>query len=369
MRLTALDFYHVEMPYHVPWVTSFGSSSSTESVLVRMETDAGFGWAETAPSKAAQYSSEFTLGTYRLLTDVIGPALIGQDLPSSTVLQDLMAGVKGNKFAKSVIDIAWWDTHARTLSTPLWQMIGGVTPRVPVGADLTISPSIDTTLREVGEALDAGFLRIKLKYGLTSSPELVRRIRDAYPEATIHVDCNACFTLDDLPMFKELDDCGLKMIEQPLAFDDIVDHAMLQKELQTPLCLDESITSLERARKAVELNACGWVNIKVGRVGGITPSMQIHDFLQEKNIPCWIGGMLESALGQGASLALATLPNVKYPSDVFPTTRFFASDLARPEIELSGPSTITAPEIPGLGFEPDPDALARMTLCHKRLSV
>ena len=369
MRLKALDFYHVRMPYHVPWVTSFGSSSSTESVIVRMETDTGFGWAETAPSKAAQYSPEFTSGAYKLLVDVIGPSLIGQNLPTSAVVQEFMSGVKGNNFAKSVLDIAWWDAYAKSLSKPLWQLIGGYSPRVLVGADLTISASIDSTLQEVGEVLEAGFQRIKLKYGRTSKPKLVRRIRDVYPDATIHIDCNGCFTLDELPIFKELDEYDLTMIEQPLAFDDLIDHSTLQKELKTPLCLDESITSLERARKAIEMNACGWVNLKVGRVGGITPSLQIHNLLQKNGIPCWIGGMLESALGQGASLALATLPNVKYPSDVFPTTRFFASDLSRPEIAMSEPSTITAPDTPGLGYEPDPEALSKMTLAHKRISV
>ncbi|MGD8430646.1 MAG: enolase C-terminal domain-like protein, partial [Ectothiorhodospiraceae bacterium] len=182
--------------------------------------------------------------------------------------------------------------------------------------------------------------------------------------AVIHVDCNSGFTLDDIPMFRSLDRFELAMIEQPLAHDDLVDHARLQAVLDTPICLDESIISVDHARKALDLGACGWVNLKPGRVGGLTNAIAIHDYCESRGTPCWVGGMLESAVGQGPALALSTLSNIHYPCDIFPSSRFYGEDLSEPAIELSGPSAITAPDAPGHGFRPNPARLRRCMLDH-----
>jgi O-succinylbenzoate synthase len=191
---------------------------------------------------------------------------------------------------------------------------------------------------------------------------MVRSVRENFPDITMHVDCNSSYTLDDLSMFKELDQYNLAMIEQPLMHDDLIDHARLQSEIKTPICLDESIVSLERTRQAIELNACGWINIKVGRVGGLTNAVAIHNLCEEQNMPNWIGSMLESALGQSISLAMATLPNVKYPSDIFPSNRFYETDLAEPEIVLSGTSVVEASSEAGLGYYPKLESLDRRTI-------
>ena len=196
---------------------------------------------------------------------------------------------------------------------------------------------------------------------------MVRAVRKRFPDTTIHVDCNSGYSLRDAPMFQTLDDFQLAMIEQPLAHDDLIDHAKLQSSLRTPICLDESITSLAKAQKAIQLRSCRWINIKPGRVGGLTPALKIHDFCQQEGIPCWVGGMLESAVGASHCIALATLSNIRYPSDIFPSLRFYKRDLAQPEIHLSGPSQIRATNGSGIGCEPDPDELKRCQLDYARL--
>jgi O-succinylbenzoate synthase len=181
---------------------------------------------------------------------------------------------------------------------------------------------------------------------------MVDAVRSAFPDLTCHIDCNSAYTLDDIDMFKQIDGYGLAMIEQPLAHDDLIDHATLQQAIETPVCLDESITSVDKARKAIQVGACRWVNIKPGRVGGITNAVKIHDACQDAGVPCWVGGMLESAIGASHCLALATLPNIQYPSDIFPTSRFYERDLATPPMAHSAPSQFTASEQPGIGVEP-----------------
>jgi O-succinylbenzoate synthase len=198
---------------------------------------------------------------------------------------------------------------------------------------------------------------------------MVRKVRERFPHLTIHIDCNSGYSLSDTAMFQALGEFNLAMIEQPLAHDDLIDHAKLQSSLRTPICLDESITSLAKARKAIELRSCRWINLKPGRVGGLTPAIEIHNLCQKEGIPCWVGGMLESAVGASHCLALATLPNIRYPSDIFPSSRFYTRDLAQPDIRLSGPSRISASTLGGIGCEPDPAELESRKVDYARLQT
>jgi O-succinylbenzoate synthase len=238
---------------------------------------------------------------------------------------------------------------------------------VEVGADISVQDDIDQLLQDMGKAVAAGFKRIKLKFRPGCNAEMIRDVRQAFPHAVVHIDCNSGFTLADLPLFRELDECDLKMIEQPLAYDDLIDHAKLQRELKTPLCLDESIVSPDKARKAIEIGACRWINIKVGRVGGLTSALAINRLCEENDVPCWVGGMLESAVGQGPSLALATLSNMQYPADIFPSARFYENDLGEPAVQLNGTSRIKCPDTPGHGFVPNAERLLAATLKHARV--
>jgi O-succinylbenzoate synthase len=295
--------------------------------------------------------------------------VLGHTVRSGPEIQVLMRPVKGNQFAKAGLDVAWWDAHARHQGKPLWQVIGGKCSRVEAGADIGVKDRIEELLDAIAEAVDAGFKRIKLKYRPGWDLFMLRAVRERFPDQVFHIDCNSSYTLDDLAMFREIDQFELAMIEQPLTYDDLLDHAKLQAQIETPVCLDESITSIDRTRHAIELKSCQWINIKVGRTGGLTPALAIHDLCREHGIPNWIGNMLESALGQAPSLAMATLPNAKYPSDVFPSTRFYVQDLCDPQLELSGPSQAEAPDRPGLGWIPNPERLARHTLKHTTLRL
>jgi o-succinylbenzoate synthase len=357
MTIDKIDVFHVRMPLKQPWKTAFSEEYAIDTVLVRMTRGEDIGWGETAPYAVPQFSPEWATGCFYLIRDVFAPLLAGQRIESGADLQDRLRSFKGNQFAKAALDIAWWDLAARREGKPLWQMIGGEQPDVAVGADIPIQDDPDVLLAAVGSAQDAGFARTKLKFRPDSGVSMVAKVREAFPDATIHIDCNCGFTLEDVPLFLELDELGLKMIEQPLASDDLVDHARLQEKLKTPICLDESITSADRARKALDIGASSWINIKHGRVGGLTNALEIYALCQDRQAPCWIGGMLESCVGQGPSLALGTLPGISYPADVFPQGRLYDDDLAEPVITLSGPGTVTAPDRPGHGFTPNPEKL------------
>jgi O-succinylbenzoate synthase len=367
MQVNSVELFRVSMPMKAAWRTAFSEMSAIDSVFVRLDLDGAVGWAESAPYSAPNYCAEWADGAFDVLRDWLAPALVGKRVSDGGTVQALLKPFKGNEFAKSALDIAWWDASARLDGKPLWQAIGGQSPTVTVGADISVQDDTDVLIGEVGRALEAGFARVKLKFRPGMGAETIQELRQRFPDAVMHIDCNSGFTLHDLPLFRELDRCGLAMIEQPLAHDDLIDHARLQRELQTPLCLDESIVSLDKARKAIEIDAGAWINLKVGRVGGLTNAIAIHDLCQDHNVPCWVGGMLESGVGQGPSLALATLPNIKYPNDIFPSARFYNQDVSEPAITLSGTSMVTAPSGSGHGFAPDPERLRQSTIRHTRV--
>lgn len=369
MRIEEIELFRVVMPMKEVWRTAFGEETAVDSVFVRLVADGVVGWGESAPYRLPQFSSEWAPGAFALIRDVFAPRLVGATIESGQELQEALGSFKGNHFAKAALDNAWWDAMAKAAHQPLWQAIGGNGPTVTVGADISVMENLSDLVAAVGRAQADGFKRIKLKFRRGWGVEMVARVRESFPDAIIHVDCNSGFTLDDLPMFRELDHFNLAMIEQPLAHDDLIDHARLQAMLTTPLCLDESIVSVERARKAISIDACRWINLKPGRVGGLTNAIAINEHCASQSIPCWVGGMLESAVGQGPALALATQPNILYPSDIFPSSRLYEVDLAVPQIKLSGPSEITALDTPGHGFEPASSQLSACTLEHERITL
>jgi O-succinylbenzoate synthase len=360
MHIDSVEVYRVAMPLVYPFRTAYGSDDCIESVLVRMAGGGWYGWGEASPLRAPTYSSEWAQGVFIVVRDWLAPLVVDRDVEAGVDLQRLLSSLKGNHFAKAALDLAWWDLHARLLETPLWRLIGGKDPVADVGADFGVMDSLDELLEEVAKARDSGYKRAKLKFRPGWDLNMVSRVRERFPDIVMHIDCNSGYTLADLSLFQTLDRFGLAMVEQPLAHDDLLDHSKLQRSIDTPVCLDESIVSPQKARQAIELSACRWVNIKPGRVGGLTQALAIHDICDEAGIPCWVGGMLESAVGQSANLALATLPNIRYPSDVFPSSRFYRLDLGRPEMKLSGPSKMTASDAPGIGCEPDPELLLRL---------
>ena len=364
MRIDRIDLYHVAMPLISPWRTASGEDAVIESVLVRMTGDGVSGWGEASPLAAPTYSPEWAASVFQTMKTWLAPRLAGQDIASGQELQQRLALFKGNPFAKGGLDLAWWDLHARLQNQPLHRILGGTDPTVVVGEDFGVLDSVDELLGKVGAALAAGFPRVKLKFRPGWDLPMVRAVRAAFPDAVLHIDCNSGYRLEDAPLFRALDELNLAMFEQPLGHDDLVDHAALQQQVRTPICLDESITSVDSARQALQLGSCRYVNVKPGRVGGLTNAVAIHALCRERGVPCWVGGMLESAVGVAHCIALATLPGFTYPADIFPSRRFYRQDLAEPEIALSGVAQVRALDVPGIGTAPDRERLSRLTRQH-----
>lgn len=362
MHIDRIEIHRVGMPLVYPFRTAFGNDDRIESVLVAMHSGDLVGWGEASPWQHPHYSAESARTSYLFAREFLAPHLVGREISSGDQLQQILSPVKGNWFAKAALDLAWWDLEAKLQKQPLYRLLGGRRNEVEVGADFGIMESVDLLIRTIAEAVEQGFPRVKLKYRPGWELEMIRAVRREFPRLPIHVDCNSAYTLADASMLLQLDEFDLAMIEQPLMSDDLIDHAELQKQMRTPICLDESITSADKARKAARIGACGWVNIKPGRVGGLTNALQIHDECARAGIPCWVGGMLESSVGGHHCLALATLPNMRYPSDIFPTSRFYAEDVSVPEMTLSGAGRMALGDGPGCGAEPDLARLAARAL-------
>ncbi len=355
MKIDRIELYHVAMPLISPWRTAYGEDATIHSVLCRMESGSVCGWGESTPFAAPCYSPEWAGGLYEVARHWLAPQLVGHDISRGGELQQRLAMFKGNPFAKAVLDTAWWSLYSRVMNEPLHKLFGAAREIVPVGADFGVEDSLDILLDHIGEAIDKKFPRVKLKFRPGWDLPMLRAVREAFPDHTFHIDCNSGYRLSDLELFQQIDEFRLAMIEQPLAHDDLANHAELQSKIKTPVCLDESITSPDRAETAIALSSCRYINIKPGRVGGITNALAIHDQCQAAGIPCWIGGMLESAVGASFCVALAMLDNFTYPGDLFPSSRFYHQDLADPPLELE-PLPDGTPAMRALGQLPEPNA-------------
>lgn len=373
VRLDAVDLYRVAMPLTSPWRTAYGEDAACESVLVRGEAGGVTAWAETTPLAAPCYSGEWAGGAFACLRDWLLPAVVGEELASGEEVGERLAHFKGNRFAKAAVDELWWVMEATQQGVSLARLLGAEADSVEVGADFGVMDSIGELLASIGQAVESGYRRIKLKFRRGWDVDMLRAVRGEFPSETIHIDCNGGFTLDDTDLFCRLDDFMLAMIEQPLTAGDLLDHAVLAETIRTPICLDESIASADTARQAIELGSCKVINIKPGRVGGLTEAKAIREACVEGGIGMWVGGMLESAVGARICLAVAALPGFTYPADIFPSRRFYQRDLAEPELELitgaEGEPRIAVPQAVGVGAEPDEDRLAECCLEHARVAA
>lgn len=352
MRIDRIEIYHVALPLLYPWRTAYGEDASIHSVLFRMVSGEREGWGETTPFFAPTYSPETASTVFVLNQEVFCPLLIGREFDSAVDLLRVLEPFKGNPFARAGPETAWWDLHARTLGVPLGRLLGAVRDRVDAGADFGVQDSVDQLLAKIQQAVDRGHKRTKLKVRRGWDLEVLRAVRSTFPRHTFHIDCNAGYTLDDLPFFKAVDRLGLAMIEQPLFHRDLHDHAKLQRQLETPICLDESITSLRDFELALELGSCRYLNIKIGRVGGLSVAKALHDRAREAGIPCWVGGMLESGVGAGMNIELAGLAQFTYPGDLFPSAFFYRQDLTEPELVLNEDCTFSLSTVPGTPYRP-----------------
>ena len=359
MKIEKITMYRVCNPIKRPYTTAFGTQTAFNSILVKLESEGLTGWGESAPGGGPLFSSQTDRTCFLIARDFIIPKLLHRDLGSPEELQALLAPIRGNEFAKAAFDVAFWDLLAQKQGISLKKASGGTREKAEIGYCFGVLSSFDELIAGIDRVTGAGYPRVKLKFCPGWECDMLDAVRSVYPDLTIHIDCNSAYTLNDLPMLKSLDKYHLAMIEQPLMHDDLIDHAKLQKQIATPICLDESICSVQNARQAIEIGACKYINIKYARVGGITPSLAVHRLCGETGTGCWLGGMGESSLGTTVVANLCTLPYVNYPSDISPADKFYVENLGMPVLTTDQPGTYTLRDQPGLDVKPNPAVLAK----------
>lgn len=363
MKIKKITLFKVEIPMITSFTTSFGTVDRRPTVIVKVQTDEGIiGWGESAALPFPYYKPETTDICMLVLKEYIGPLILNKEFMDVAELMNLLKPIKGNNFSKTGIETAVWMIISQTENKSIKKLLGGTQNKIPVGESIGIKGSIDETLKEIDLRLNQGFRRIKIKIKPGWDVEVVKTIREKFRSIDLMVDANSSYTLDDIETLKELDGYNLTMIEQPLADDDIIDHSLLQKQVKTPVCLDESIHSVEDARRAISIGACKIINIKPGRVGGLLESKKIHDLCQKNNIGVWCGGMLETGIGRAFNIAVASLPNYIYPADMSPVNFFYADDLVKDSFTVDNQGYVTVPTKPGLGFDVLPAKIDKYTI-------
>ncbi|WP_295817821.1 o-succinylbenzoate synthase [uncultured Deinococcus sp.] len=360
MRLDRAELRVVSLPLLRPFRTSFGVVADKTFVLLRVFGDGLEGVAEGVMDARPQYREETIAGALALLQEAVLPDVLGREWANPEALMRHLSGLRGNRMALAVLEMACWDLHARGLGVPLCTLLGGTRDAVEVGVSLGIQASVEATVDTALRHAEQGYRRIKLKIEPGWDVKVVRAVRAALPDTPVTVDANAAYSLAHLNTLRELDTLGLDYIEQPLAWDDLRDHAKLQALMHTPLCLDECITTAQDARKALETAACRLVNIKVGRVGGHLEARRVHDVAAAFSAPVWCGGMLESGVGRAHNIHLATLENFTKPGDTSSSSRYWARDIVNEPLETTG-GIMPVPPGPGIGVTLDVPFLDSVT--------
>ena len=357
----AVDLRMVGIPLVRPFRTSFGEETRKVCLLTRVVTDAGEGWGECVAGPDPGYSEEFNDGAWLVLREFLIPALFAAGDIAAGDLDRVLAGVRANPMAKATVIDAFLDAELRAAGRSLAEHLGADKDRVTCGVSVGIAATTGQLLEQVDGYLSEGYRRIKLKIEPGVDVERVRAVRARHPDIQLSVDANAAYTLEDVAVFRSLDELDLLMIEQPLHHDDLLEHAKLQAQIRTGICLDESIRSAADTAAAIELGACRIVNIKQGRVGGLPEAVRIHDVARAAGVPVWCGGMLETGVGRATNLALAALPGFTLPGDTSASARYFADDITEPFV-LDPDGTMEVPRGPGIGVVPRQDRLEATTL-------
>lgn len=361
-NIERVELLLLRLPYVHFFETSFGREDEREFILVKVHSGGICGYGEVVADKSPLYSYETTSTAWSVLKDFLIPLVFKHSLSDPQVFHEKANKYRGHPMAKAGLELALWDIQGKRQGKPLWKIYGGVKREIPSGVSIGIQDSVSELLDRIQSFFEEGYQRIKVKIKPGWDYKVLKEIRKKFPELALQADANGGYSLNDMELLKRLDEFQLLMLEQPFPPYDLWDHSRLQKELETPLCLDESIISAGTARKAFEMKSCQIINIKVGRVGGIVESRMIHDFCQEKNIPVWCGGMLESGIGRAHNIHLATLPNFRYPNDLSASQRYYKEDLIEPQVEVSRAGTIRVPESPGIGVSPQENRIKRVTL-------
>ena len=362
MKINRIEVREIQMPLVHFFETSFGRTTTRRIVLVRADADDLTGWGEVTAGEEPFYSHETPETAWHALRDFLIPWVLGKEWTSPSEVAARFRPIRGHNMAKAALENALWVIEAQQKGISLARAVGGTLEEIPCGVSIGIQDSVEKLLERIAGEISAGYQRIKVKVKPGWDLNVLERIRAEFPRIALMADANSAYTLADLAHLKEFDRFYLMMIEQPLGWDDIIDHAKLQREISTPICLDESIHSADDARKAIEVGACKIINVKLGRVGGFTSAQRVHNVCRAKNIPVWCGGMLESGIGRAHNVAMSSLPGFTLPGDVSASRRYWAEDIISPEVTVSARGTIRVPQVPGLGYEPNLVRIEKATL-------
>lgn len=368
MRIDSIGIYYIKNKLIAPWETAYGEDADIYTVLTEMTSGEYSSWSESSPLHAPTYSPEYAYGVFHLVSEVFAPLLIHKNIESAQELLDLLSPFKGNPFAKSCLEIAWWTLQAKIRCKPLHELLGGEYREIAVGMSFGIHDDLQELVSKVGKAVSEGYQRVKLKVKQGYDIDVIKTVRERFPDLCFHIDCNSSYSPEDIDLFREIDNMGLSMIEQPFYYNDIIDHARLQSEIKTPVCLDESCSSVYMASKAIEIGSCKYMNIKPGRVGGLLNSLKIHNICMEAGIGCWVGGMLETSVGAGVLVELATLPNMVYPADIPFSGLFYEEELCGKKLIQSSLGNLKPSDVPGIPYEPNPEILKKRTINYKKIN-
>ena len=353
MKLQRIVLRKMVMPLKTPFQTSFGSINVRTFIMVEAHGKDAIGYAEVSAEAIPQYNEECVGTAWHVMEKFLIPLLYqySEKLNHPSEIAQVFHSIKGNYLAKSGLENAVWDLYAKERNSSLSNILGGKKKEVEVGVSIGIQKDIPTLVSVIGNYIEEGYQRIKLKIQPGWDINMVKEVRRHFPDTPLMVDANSAYTLDDMDLLQQLDGFNLQMIEQPLAYNDIIDHSILQQQLKTPICLDESIHNVDDVRKALYLGSCQIINIKIGRVGGHYEAKRIHDFCEGNNIPVWCGGMLEAGIGRAHNIAISSLTNFTYPGDTSASSRYWYEDIIEPEVLTTPEGTIIVPEGPGIGYK------------------
>jgi O-succinylbenzoate synthase len=368
LKIDQIVLRQLRMPLVHFFETSFSRTYERNIVVVEVISEGLSGWGEITAGENPFYNEEWTDSAWLIAKSYVAPRVIGREIAGAHEVDTLTRHIRGHNMARGGVEAAVWDLQARRNGVPLWKEIGGgVRREIPCGVSIGIQDSVEQLIGKIETELAAGYQRIKMKIKPGWDVDVVRQVRERFPAIRLMADANSAYSLADAARLKALDDFYLMMIEQPLAHDDIIDHAILQPQLETPICLDECIRSAHHAEQAIRLKAGRIVNIKLGRVGGFTEAKRVHDICEAASIPVWCGGMLEAGIGRAHNIALATLPNFTLPGDVSASKRYWKRDIIAPEVEVSSSGTIAVRDQPGFGYELDRDFMKHVTVREEEL--
>ena len=367
MKIERIELFLCRLPLVQFFETSFGRSYDRTFVLIRVEGEGQEGWGESVAEANPYYSSETTDTVWHIIEGFIAPLVVGRTFEHPRDVYPALRRIRGHNMAKAGVEMAIWDLYARLQGQPLAKILGGTRDRIASGVSIGIQDSLDQLLEKIEKELAAGYQRIKIKIKPGWDIAAVERVRAKFGNIPLQVDANAAYSLGDSALLARLDPFDLLLIEQPLDYDDVMDHAVLQARIKTPVCLDESIHTVRIARDAIDAKACRIINIKPGRVGGHQASIELHDLCAAHGIPVWHGGMLESGIGRAHNIHLASLPNFSLPGDIAASKRYYQHDLIDPPIDIANDGTIAVPQGPGIGVNIVRERIEAATLRHLSL--